>query len=123
MRVREIIVDPDKGWDDTAPKLERWVRDTQSILNGGVTLKDQPRAVIKTFQFRDGEESVLRIDGRTIPAEVRVLRSHSLTSPAVYQSGGAVTWGYAEGVVRITSIGGLATSGVTYSVTVLVVED
>jgi hypothetical protein len=121
MRVTTLILRGVEEAAQLATKLDQFVRETTAILNGGVRLKDQLAAEIKTVRYVGG--SSLSISTRYVskPVTVAVLAATESASVSDTQSGNRVSWSYSDGFVTITDIGDL-TASTDYVVTLAIVE-
>jgi hypothetical protein len=121
MRITTLILRGIEDGAELARKLDAFVRETTSILNGGVRLKDQLAAEIKTVRYVGGESLPILTRYTSKPATVAVLAASESQNVSATQSGNRVSWSYSDGFVTIADVDGL-TASTDYVVTFAIVE-
>jgi hypothetical protein len=103
-------------------ELDTWARSLGSIVNGGVSLRDQLSGEVKSIRYVGGSELTVSTRVSSMPAAVLVLSAReSRNAAAATMSGNRISWSYRDGVISITAIDGL-TASTDYLVSLAVVE-
>lgn len=121
MRVTPFILRSLGEWKDAIRSLDQFVREVTAVLNGGVRLRDQLAAEIKTFQYTSG--TILPVQTRlsSKPLTVIALSAVESSGAAYTLSGGLVHWDWNNGVASIMDVAGLSIN-TEYVVTLAFVE-
>ncbi len=125
MRITNLILRGTEQAAELARKLDAFVREVTSILNGGVRL-DNIACQVKTVRFTDGDTLTVSTRYESAPLSVAVLSARPSQTDGDTMSGNRITWSFASaatggGVLSVSEISDL-TAATEYVVTLAIME-